>query len=478
MRWLSTASATADPDLAVAARYRPAVVLPPLLLGVFLRALQMTVIGPSLVDIAQSLGSTLADVGWIMAIYATGSLVAQPIAGRLSDARGRRKVFIAALGIFIVGSLGCALSTSLGWLIAGRVVQSLGAGALQPAAIALVGQRVPKDRQSSALYALYGMFALAGALGAVLGGTIVDGGKALGESSFVGGALQHELTLFPWHLIFWINLPLAVAALVLAFRMTNDEPAGEPIRLDVGALVLIPAAALCLMMAANAAAGAGFFWLGLALVSIAALAVWERRARDAFFDPSLFARRGPLLLYGIAVLTGIPIFSVTMYSAAYYMASFQASAAQAGFALLALALPLGAGQGVGGRLIRRTGARALLSAGLVALAAGEIAIATLHTVTGALFAFAIIGFGIGLASAPPNALILRYFSQRRSGAATGLLTMLSSTGAITAPAVVSAVLHDSALPTAQGFRFEFALSFMLAALAIPLSMLLPRPDES
>src|SRR3982074_903100 len=95
----------AEADLAVAARqhqdqYRPASLLPPLLLGVFLRALQMTVIGPSLFNIAQSLGSTLADVGWIMAIYATGSLIAQPIAGRLSDARGRRTVFIAALLVF------------------------------------------------------------------------------------------------------------------------------------------------------------------------------------------------------------------------------------------------------------------------------------------------------------------------------------------------------------------------------------------
>ncbi|MBV8340620.1 MAG: MFS transporter, partial [Candidatus Eremiobacteraeota bacterium] len=65
-----------------------------------MRALQMTVIGPSLVSIARSLGSTLADVGWIMAIYATGSLIAQPIAGRLSDARGRRNVFLGALVVF------------------------------------------------------------------------------------------------------------------------------------------------------------------------------------------------------------------------------------------------------------------------------------------------------------------------------------------------------------------------------------------
>lgn len=452
--------------------------LPPLLLGVFLRALQMTVIGPSLVNIAQSLGSTLAEVGWIMAIYATGSLIAQPIAGRMSDARSRRMVFIAALIIFATGSIVCALSTSLGWLLFGRVIQSLGAGGLQPAAIALVGQRVPQDRQSSALYAIYGMFALAGALGAVIGGAVIDGGTALGAAAFVSGALRHELTLFPWHLIFWINIPIAIVALVLAFRLANDEPRGEAIGLDVGAIVLIPAIAFFLMMAANGSAGQAFVWLALAFGSLSSLALWERRARDAFFDPSLFSQRGPVLLYLIAAVTGIPIFSVTMYSAAYYMGQFNASAAQAGLALLALALPLGAGQAAGGRLTGRMGPRSLLIAGLIALVAGEVALAALHTLPGVLAAFAAIGFGVGLASAPPNVLILRYVSEQRSGAAIGLLTMLSSSGAITAPAAVSAFLHYSSLSSPQSFRLDFVLSSVLAALAIPLAALLPQPQQA
>ncbi len=452
--------------------------MPPLLLGVFLRALQMTVIAPSLVNIAQSLGSTLAEVGWIMAIYATGSLIAQPIAGRMSDARGRRRVFIIALLVFAVGSIACALSTSLGWLIAGRVVQSLGAGALQPAAIALVGQRVPKERQSGALYAIYGMFALAGALGAVLGGAIIDGGRALGNAAFVSGSLRNELTLYPWHLIFWINIPIAALALVLALRLADDAPAERSVGMDIGAILLIPTVAFCLMMAANGSPAAAIAYLALALVALLALAGWERRAQAAFFDASLFAQRGPVLLYAIAAITGIPIFSVTMYSAAYYMAQFDASAAQAGLALLALALPLGAGQGLGGRLIKRAGARALLIAGLAALALGEIVLATMHDRAFVLIAFAIIGFGIGLASAPPNALVLRYVDQRRSGAATGLLTMLSSTGAITAPAAVSAFLHYSRLATSQSFRLDFLLSFALAAAAIPIAALLPEAKAS
>jgi len=434
----------------------------------------MTVIGPSLVNIASSLGSSLADVGWIMAIYATGSLVAQPVAGRLSDARGRRNVFIAALVVFTIGSTVCALSTTLGVLIAGRIVQSLGAGALQPAAIALIGQRVPRDRQSGALYAIYGMFALAGVLGAVLGGALIDGGRALGAAALWNPALRAELVVFPWHLIFWINLPIAAGALLLGLRLADDPPGTDPVRLDAGAMVLMPLVALFLMLAATGNGQHALLEVAAALAGLVVLAVWERRAPQPFFDPALFTRRGPLLLYAIAVVTGIPIFSVTMYSAAYYMSQFQASAAQAGLALLALAIPLGLGQGVGGRLSRRIDFRALLVAGIATVALGDGLLAALLGLVGVLAAFAVVGFGMGLASAPPNALMLRYVDEERSGAATGLLTMLSSTGAITAPALVTAFLHFVGGSATHGLQREFGVCCALAVLAVPLAVSLPE----
>jgi MFS family permease len=430
----------------------------------FIRALQFTVIAPSLVNISESLGSTLAEVGWIMAIYATGSLIAQPVAGRLSDVRGRRAVFAGALLLFTAGSLACALSTTLTALVLGRVVQSLGAGALQPAAIAIIGQRVPQQRRGAALYLTYGMFALAAALGAVIGGLLVDAGKALGLA-------------YPWHLIFWINVPLAVLAFALTMRLQPDAAQPQAVKLDGGALVAVPVIAICLMLAANSVAHAPWVWMLVAGASFVALVWWERRAAQPFFEASLFAGRGPVLLYLIAAATAIPIFSVTMYSAAYYMVQFKATASQAGIALLALALPLGVGQAAGGRYAKAVDARALLAAGVVVLAVGEGILALSPTRAGVLAGFAVVGLGVGVASAPPNALLLRYVDPQRSGAATGLLTMLSSTGAITAPAVVSALLRFSGLAPAQSFRAEYWLSFVCAAICVPLTLLLPRTED-
>jgi MFS family permease len=445
--------------------YVPGIVLPPLLLGMFLRALQMTVIAPSLVNISQSLGSSLAEVGWIMAIYATGSLIAQPLAGRMSDAKGRRKVFIWALALFLAGSLACALSASLLTLILGRVVQSLGAGALQPAAIAIIGQQVPTQRQSGALYLTYGMFALAGALGAVIGGLLIDGGKALGLA-------------YPWHLIFWINIPLGLLALILTLRLQPDRGRPQRIGFDIGALIAVPVIAIGLMLAANGSAPGAWVWIGVTLAALVALTWWETSASDPFFEASLFSERGPGLLYLIAAIIAIPIFSVTMYSASYYIVQFHATAAQAGIALLALALPLGLGQALGGRYARHRGPRFLLGAGILTLAIGESVLGLAHAQPLVLLGFAVVGFGVGVGSAPPSVLMLRYVSEQRSGAANGLLTMLSSTGAITAPAAVSALLRVGGLEPAQSFRLDFLISCAAAALCLPLTALLPQPSNT
>ena len=446
------------------ASYQPARTLPPLVLGMFLRALQLTVIGPSLVAIAASLRVGLADLGWVIAAYATGSLIAQPIAGRLSDARGRKLVFAAAVAVFALGSLICALSTDLAVLIAGRVVQSLGAGAIQPAATAIVGDSVPERKQGAALGLIYGAFALAAVLGSVLGGVLVDGGQKLGLA-------------YPWHLIFWINIPLALATLLLALGLPQDAPQRERLGFDGIAIALIAGFAACIMAAANAGALAGIAWLAGSIACIAALAWWERRASEPLLDPALFAQRGPAFIYAIAFISGVPIFSVTMYGAAYYIAQFNATAAQSGLALLFLALPLGLGQAGGGGLVNRFGAKAVLIAGIVSLAAGLAVFAALPALWGVRAALALSGLGMGLASAPPNVLIYRYVPSQRRGAASGLLTMFASSGAITAPAAMTAFLRHGA-ETAASFRLEYLAACAVAALCIPLAAALPEAVEA
>jgi MFS family permease len=440
--------------------YRPARTLSPLVLGMFMRALQMTVIGPSLVAIAASMSIGLADLGWVIAAYATGSLIAQPIAGRLSDAKGRKRVFIAAIVVFGIGSLVCALSTSLVVLVIGRIVQSLGAGAVQPAATAIVGDEVPERKQGAALGLIYGAFALAAVTGSVLGGLLVDAG-------------MHLNLAYPWHLIFWINIPLAVITLALALGLAADGPRRENVGFDGIAVALIAAFAGCIMAAANATAALAAVWLTGSVACVVALAAWERRSADPLIDPTLLRQRGPALTYAIAFLSGVPIFSVTMYGAAYYIAQFNATAAQSGLALLFLALPLGLGQGLGGPLLNRIGAKGALIAGICALATGLLVLGLSPQLWGVRSALMLCGLGMGLASAPPNVLVYRYVPTQRRGAATGLLTMFASSGAITAPAVVTAFLHRAAADAGAGFRLEYLVACAIALACIPVAAALP-----
>lgn len=444
------------------ARYRQGRTLAPLALGMFARALQLTVIAPSLIEMSLSLRSGVTGLGWVLAGYATGSLIAQPIAGRLSDAVGRKRIFMAAIGLFAIGSLIGALSTSLGALIAGRIVQSLGAGAVAPAATAIIGDEVPERSQGAALGLIYGAFALAAAIGAVLGGALVDWGVHLGLP-------------YPWHLIFWVNIPLAIITLALGLRLPADRGSGQRVGFDIGGIACIAGFAACLMVAAyplSSGLPSRVLWLLGAAGCVVALFLWERRATDPLIDPSLLASRGSALVYAIAFLSGVSIFSVTMYGATYYMAQFHASAAQGGIALLFLAVPLGIGQALGGKLVNRFGPKTVLFGALLTLAFGLGLIALRADVAAVRAAFALCGLGMGLGTAPPNVMIYRFVDASRRGAATGLLTMFASSGAITAPALVTASLIG--FDAGADFRGAYAFAFAIALACLPLAAVLPE----
>jgi MFS family permease len=449
----------------------------PLLFGVFARALPLTMFGPLLPGIASSLGATLAGVGWIVATYATGSLLAQPLMGTLSDGYGRRRVFMWCMALFVFGSCVCAVATSLPLLIAGRIIQAFGAGGIQPVAAAIIGDALPPERRGAALGMLYAAFGIGTMAGALTGGAIV--GAALAAAGHTAGAFGADLRAFPWHPVFVVNLATGIATMLLARSLPDDRRAPNPIvakSFDITGALLIASAAALLMVAVTADQWESVA-AGLAALASLGVFVWHvRRARTRLIDPTLFAARGPAMLYGIAALFGIPSFSLTIYSATYFIAQFHASAAQAGLALFALATLYVAGAIAGGALINRWGSRALLCAGAALVAVSATMLAALFTVNEVVGAMALGGLGLGFASAPPNALILRYAPSSRAGAATGVATMLATSGSITAPAVIGAFLAAArSADTAAALRGEFALCAAIAGACAIAACALPKP---
>ena len=451
-------------------------VVAPLLFAVFVRALPLTMFGPLLVGIAASLGAGLAQVGWIVATYATGSLVAQPLAGRLADRRGRRAVLLWCLVAFGAGSAVCALSTSLVPLVIGRVVQALGAGGIQPVATALIGQRVQEDRRGRALGALYAMFGLGTMAGALLGGGIVTLARRSGAALAAGTGLRAELTSYPWHFVFWLNVALAAVAFVQCVRLPSDgvRRTGSRLELDVIAMLLVVAFTGCAMAAATAPPPFSLAAIAGAAACVLGLAVWERRATAPLFDPVLFDDKPTAAIALVAFIFGVPSFTLTIYSATYLIARFGVDEAKSGLALFGLAVCYVVGAIAGGRAVKRFGARDPLVIGIVLAGVALAGAAAANDLMGASIAMSLGGLGLGLASAPPNALVLALLPESRAGAATGLLTMLATSGAITAPAAISGFIHASASTAASAMRADFVAGAVACAVCAAIALRLPR----
>ncbi len=200
-----------------------------ILLAMFLSALEQTIVAPAL----PTIGRTLADVenlSWVVTSYLLAATAVTPLFGKLSDIHGRRITMLVACVIFIVGSVACALAPNMPTLIAARALQGIGGGGILPLAHTIIGDLVsPRERPRYQSYTSI-MFMVASIAGPLLGGVLTD--------------------YVHWTMIFWINLPVGLVALVVTDRALRKLPRHDrPHKLDVIGATLMLGASLCLMLA-------------------------------------------------------------------------------------------------------------------------------------------------------------------------------------------------------------------------------------
>src|SRR6202790_4493231 len=200
-----------------------------IMLAMFLSALEQTIVAPALPAIGKSLAS-IDDLSWVVTAYLLAATAATPLFGKLSDIYGRRAILLSAIGIFIAGSIACALAPTIWMLILGRGLQGIGGGGLLPIAQTIIADMLsPRERPVGQGYDVV-MFMSASILGPVLGGLLTD----------------H----LHWSLIFWINVPLGAIALVMTDRALRRLPRHDrPHQLDVIGAPLMGGPALSLMRA-------------------------------------------------------------------------------------------------------------------------------------------------------------------------------------------------------------------------------------
>jgi EmrB/QacA subfamily drug resistance transporter len=422
---------------------RPSLTLALICVAIFLGAIDLTVVTAVLpkimADLQVSIDADMNRAAWVISGYLLAYTVSMSFMGRLSDLYGRRATYLVCLGIFVAGSAAVALAPSLNGVIAGRVVQAFGAGALVPIAMALAADMFPATRRATAL----GVIAAVDTAGWMVG-------------HLYGGVLMRAFD--DWRLLFWVNLPLGLIALALTWRALRDLPIGRAAgSFDWPGALLLSAglAALNLGLSAGAelgqpdfygqAAGPSPYALPLVVASLALLAafVWaERRARDPLLDVALF-RDSPAAaacainaLAGFALalaLANVPLFINTRLA----LLSpgdpdiLRRAAWDSGWVLSALTLAMAAAAPFGGRLSGSFGARLPATLGMALAVAGYLLMSRWQAGTGypAMVAgLAAAGTGLGLALSPIAASVIDASAADRRGSASALAIILRLIG--------------------------------------------------
>jgi EmrB/QacA subfamily drug resistance transporter len=458
------------------------------LLFMLLAALDQTIISPAL----PTIGASLGDVTWlpwvVSAYFLTGTAVT-PLYGKLADLRGRRSVLYAAVAIFLVGSVLCALAPSMFWLVLGRAVQGLGGGGLIALAQTIIGDAVPpRDRAKYMVY-ISGMWALASLAGPMIGGVFA----------------QHV----HWSLIFWINLPLGIAAIVISDRTLRKMPqVRRKHALDLTGAALIVAATVALQLALTWG-GVTYGWsssviMGLLVGSTALFAVfaWHlTRAVEPLIPLRVLAN--PV----IAAATASMFFSMassvglTVYVPVYLQLVVGLGPASAGFALVALMAGTVFGASVAGRFMRKgTNYKRIAMWGGVVSVVGLLVLAAVAT-SAPFFVIeiltAVIGFGTGTQFPVTTVAVQNAAEQRDLGVATSTLSFMRSLGSVIGVAVLGSILISTGvvervgegvgslvdpaagLHAAEVFRWVFAVAALAQVIALVLlAFMAERPLQA
>ena len=312
-----------------------------LMLGLLLAALDQTIVATALPTIVGDLGG-LNHLSWVVTAYLLTSTAVTPLWGKLSDLYGRRGTFQAAIAIFLAGSMLSGLSQNMGELIAFRAVQGLGGGGLMALALAIVGDLVsPRERGRYQGY-FGAVFALASVSGPLLGGYFTD-----------------QLS---WRWIFYVNLPLGVAALIVTTVVLRIPFRRVRRRIDyLGSLLLV--AAVSCVVTATTWGGTTFPWGSVQIIGLAVAAVvflvlfvaWEARASEPILPLHLF--RNPIFTVASAItfLLGLALFGAVVYLPEYLQVVQGASAISSGLQLIPLTLGIVVASVGSGQAISRIG---------------------------------------------------------------------------------------------------------------------------
>jgi len=444
-----------------------------IMLAMFLSALEQTIVAPALPAIGKSLAD-LDNLSWVVTAYLLAATAATPLFGKLTDIHGRRTIMLLAIGIFIVGSLVCALAPTIWVLVVGRTLQGIGGGGLIPIAQTIIADLLtPRERPMAQSYTSV-VFMSASILGPVLGGLLTD----------------H----LHWSFIFWINLPLGAVALVMTSRALRRLPRNDrPHQLDIPGVTLMVAASVALLLALDWG-GAHYRWISWQIIALIAgsavlwtlFAVRLLTAREPFIPLAILRGKVTSALTCAAFFSIGTIMGVTIVTPLYCQMVLGASASVSGLALIAFLGGATLGSLLTGRLIVRLTHYmrvpivgliiAIVTLGFLAAEPAGLSLGVFSVLLG------ILGAAIGPMYPASTILMQNAVKLHQLGTATGALNFFRLLGGAVIVAVFGAIVLGSAgdhtgvvtleklaaghADFAHAFRFVFIAAAIFLAIAL------------
>ena len=406
----------------------PRKVLTVMCAGMFLVLLDVTIVNVALPAVGADLHAGVPALQWVVDGYAIAIAGLLLAGGAVGDRLGHRRVLLIGLGLFGIASLACATAPAIGVLVAARVVQGTGGAVLLPSTMAVIADAFPVPaEQARALGTWAAVSSLALPAGPLLGGLLVGSAG--------------------WRWVFWIDVPLVVAAVVATLRVVPESPGRARGSFDlVGMCGLVVGLGALVFAVISVGHGAGAPTVGVAVaVCLVGLAVGLRAETQAD-DPVLpldLLRRRAFVSPNLVALTMNLVFNGLLFVGTLYLQDVLGrSPLAAGMLVLPLAIPLVALAPVSGRLTARHGPRTAVATGCAIALTGPLLLLGLHRDGGLgwlVAGFALLGCGAGLVTASVVAAVVRATPADRPGLATGMSNTARQTGTATGVAVFGAV---------------------------------------
>lgn len=419
----------ADKPLLEMSKKRRWAVTAGVLTGMFIAALEATVVGTAMPTVIATLGG-LSHYSWVFSAYLVTSTVTVPVWGKLSDLYGRRLMYQLGIGMFLLGTLLSGFSGTMTQLIVFRAIQGLGAGALVPLGMTIIGDTFTVQERTKMQALFSGVWGLSSIIGPVIGGFITD--------------------QISWRWVFWINLPVGfVAALIIGFALKEPKLDKRPSIDYAGAALLMAAISLLMLAMVDSGSGTDLFAVqNLLLVLVSALLLFvfvrvERKAPDPIIPFELFQNRTVLISVVAGFLGGVAMFGAISFIPLFAQGALGFTATEAGSLLTPLMLSWVTMSVVGGRLMLRLGYRGITIFGFSILTIAFVLLAFFQRDTPPIMLYAnliLIGAGLGLTMLTLLIAVQQAVERSKLGIATSLNQFSRSIGGALGVAIMGAVL--------------------------------------